>query len=167
MYIFLMITHVFVCFVLIAVILLQAGRGGGISDMVGGGQPQSILGTQTNAFMTRATEVCAVIFVITSLSLGIMSTQRGKSLVEKNRLRQALKTTIPAMPPASSKAPQASAQVPAAETEPTTRTIETVPVVPVSTQAVSPAAQEKAVGQSNATPVAPNTASEAKESSSK
>ena len=84
MYIFLIVVHVFVCLVLILVVLLQAGRGGGMSGMIGLGQPQSLLGTQTNAFMTRATEVCAVGFIITSLALGIMSTQRGKSLVERD-----------------------------------------------------------------------------------
>lgn len=83
MYAFLMVVHVFVCLVLIAVILLQAGKGGGLADFAGGNQAQSILGTQTNTFMTRATEVCAIIFVITSLSLGILSTQKGKSLIEK------------------------------------------------------------------------------------
>ncbi len=83
MYIFLIIIHVIVCFVLIAVVLLQAGRGGGFSDMMGGAQPQSIFGTQTNEFMTRATEVCAVLFIVTSLSLGILSTHRGKSLMKQ------------------------------------------------------------------------------------
>ena len=95
MYIFLIIVHVIVCFVLIAVILLQAGRGGGLSEIAGGNQTQSIFGTQTNAFMTRATEVCAVIFVITSLSLGVLSTQRGKSLMAKERMMHALKTNLP------------------------------------------------------------------------
>lgn len=103
MYAVLIVIHVFVCFVLIAVILLQAGRGGGLSD-IAGGQPQSILGTQTNAFMTRATEVCAVVFIITSLSLGIISTQRGKSLMEKNRMVEALKKSAPAPPTAETKA---------------------------------------------------------------
>src|SRR5881394_1216144 len=86
MYIFLILIHVIVCIVLILVVLLQAGRGGGVSDMMGSGQPQSIFGTQTNQFMTRATEVCAVVFIITSLSLGIISTHRGKSLIEKQRM---------------------------------------------------------------------------------
>ncbi len=98
MYIFLMIVHVFVCIVLIAVVLLQAGRGGGFSEMMGGAQPQSIFGTQTNTFMTRATEVCAVLFIVTSLSLGILSTQRGKSLMEKRMLVDTLKRSSPVLP---------------------------------------------------------------------
>ena len=109
MYIFLIIVHVIVCFVLIAVILLQAGRGGGLSDIAGGNQTQSIFGTQTNQFMTRATEACAIIFVITSLSLGVLSTQRGKSLIAKERLMHALKTNLPpvATAPVSTTAAQA------------------------------------------------------------
>lgn len=110
MYVFLLIIHVIVCLVLILVVLLQAGRGGGFSDMLGGGQPQSLFGTQTNAFMLKATEVCAVIFIITSLSLAMLSTQRGKSLVANQKLMQEIKSkipTIPQPPPAPPKAPQA------------------------------------------------------------
>ena len=88
--------HVIACLVLIAVILLQAVRGGGLSELAGSNQTQSILGTQTNVFMTRATEVCAVVFVITSLGLGMMSTHRGRSLLERERLIHDLKTSLPA-----------------------------------------------------------------------
>ncbi len=97
MYILILILHVIACLVLILVILLQAGRGGGLSD-IAGGQPQSILGTQTNAFMTRATEVCAVIFILTSLTLGIMSTHRGKSLMERRNLSKMTQTQAPVVP---------------------------------------------------------------------
>ena len=98
MYALLLVIHVIVCLVLILVVLLQAGRGGGFSDMLGGGQPQSLFGTQTNAFMLRATEVCAVVFIITSLSLAILSTQRGKSLVTNQKLMQEMQSKIPVVP---------------------------------------------------------------------
>ncbi|OGW82379.1 MAG: preprotein translocase subunit SecG [Omnitrophica bacterium RIFCSPHIGHO2_02_FULL_51_18] len=113
MYAFLIVVHIFVCIVLILVILLQAGRGGGLSD-IAGGQPQSILGTQTNAFMTRATEVCAVLFILTSLTLGIMSTQKGKSLMEKNRMVEVLTAPAPETKPAQTPtAPVSPPAVPA------------------------------------------------------
>ena len=122
MYIFLMIVHVIVCLVLILVVLLQAGRGGGFSDMLGGGQPQSLFGTQTNAFMVRATEVCAVIFIVTSLSLAILSTQRGKSLVADQKLMRDIQASIPTVPqppPAPPQAPDnASIPKPLAKPEP-------------------------------------------------
>ncbi len=120
MYILLLIIHVIACFVLIAVVLLQAGRGGGVSDMFGSGQPSSIFGTQTNAFLTRATEVCAVVFIITSLSLGMLSTQRGKSLVEKEMLKRSITAKLPKIPTVPTTEPEAGVVK-------TTRTIE-VPV---------------------------------------
>ena len=107
MYALLLVIHVIVCLVLILVVLLQAGRGGGFSDMLGGGQPQSLFGTQTNAFMLRATEVCAVVFIITSLSLAILSTQRGKSLVTNQKLMQELQSKVPSIPQAPAAPPKA------------------------------------------------------------
>jgi preprotein translocase subunit SecG len=98
MYIFLIIVHVLVCLFLISVILLQAGRGSGMSEMWGGGQPQSLFGTQTNVFMTRVTEVCAVLFIVTSLSLGILTTQRGKSLVERKHMLDDFKRAATSLP---------------------------------------------------------------------
>ena len=100
MYILLLIVHVIVCLVLIFVVLLQAGRDGGFSDMLGGGQPQSLFGTQTNEFMVKPTEVCAVLFVVTSLSLAVISTHRGKSLVAKQNLLRDLQTSVPMVPQA-------------------------------------------------------------------
>ena len=117
MYILLLIVHVIVCFVLIFVVLLQAGRGGGFSDMLGGGQPQSLLGTQTNAFMIRATEVCAVVFIITSLSLAMISTQRGRSLVADQKLIHGPQSKIPAIPQVPQAPAPVAAKPPAAHAE--------------------------------------------------
>ncbi len=92
---------------LILVVLLQAGRGGGFSEMLGGGQPQSLFGTQTNQFMVRATEVCAVLFIVTSLSLGYISSHRGKSLVEKQVALQDIMSKVPTIPQPPAAPPQA------------------------------------------------------------
>ncbi len=114
MYYVVLAIHVIVCIVLILVVLLQAGRGGGFSDMLGGGQPQSLFGTQTNAFMVRVTEVCAVVFIITSLSLAMMSTQRGKSLMSSQRLVQQAQGQVPVIPQPPQAPQQVLPQVPAA-----------------------------------------------------
>ena len=81
LYAFILTVHLIACFILIAVILLQAGRGGGLTDM-GGGAAQSILGTRGTTLLTRATTACAVIFMLTSLSLAALSARRGRSLME-------------------------------------------------------------------------------------
>ena len=83
MYIALIIIHIIVCLVLIATILLQAGRGSGLTEMFGGETAQSILGTQAPTFLKRATEISAVIFIITSLALGMVTARRGRSLFDR------------------------------------------------------------------------------------
>jgi len=74
--------HVIVSITLIVVILLQAGRGGGLSETFGGEPGQTIFGAKMNVFLTRATVVAAVLFLITSLLLGILTSRRGRSLIE-------------------------------------------------------------------------------------
>ena len=82
MYILLVALHIFVSLVLIAVILLQAGRGGGIADVFGGGgATQQIFGVRASTFLTRATSACAIIFILTSLSLTLVSAARSHSLL--------------------------------------------------------------------------------------
>lgn len=83
MYWLLIILHVIICVALIAVILLQAGRGGGLTEAFGGDTAQSILGTQAPAILKRATEVTAIAFLVTSLALGMVTARRGRSLMER------------------------------------------------------------------------------------
>ncbi len=80
---FVLTVHILVCLVLIAVILLQAGRGGGLADSFGGSAAQSFLGTRGTVYLTRATTVCATMFMITSVTLAFNSVRRGRSLMER------------------------------------------------------------------------------------
>ncbi len=74
--------HVIVSLVLIFVILLQAGRGGGLSESFGGGSSTStIFGTKTSLFLRRATEVAAIVYILTCLTLAVMTSHKGRSLV--------------------------------------------------------------------------------------
>ncbi|MBF0254148.1 MAG: preprotein translocase subunit SecG [Candidatus Omnitrophica bacterium] len=92
--------HVVACVVLIMVILLQSGRGGGLSEMLGGGvqQTQKLLGTQTNEFMTKATTYCAIVFILTSITLGVMTSRRSRSLLEGAELKPFFDQTTTAVP---------------------------------------------------------------------
>ena len=77
--------HIIVCVGLILVVLVQSGRGGGLSQSFSGAE--SIFGTKTNSFLTRSTTVFAVAFFITCLSLTFVSKQRSKSLLEGKNIK--------------------------------------------------------------------------------
>jgi len=78
--------HVIASLVLIAVILLQAGKGGGLSESFGGSSTQTLFGTKTSVFLTKATAASAIIYIITCLTLAVMTSHRGRSLVAKGRM---------------------------------------------------------------------------------
>ncbi|MFA7254828.1 MAG: preprotein translocase subunit SecG [Candidatus Omnitrophota bacterium] len=72
--------HVIVCFVLIIVILLQAGRGQGLTGSSFGGNVQSLFGTKASSFLTKATSVCAILFLFTCIGLNVIEVQKSRSL---------------------------------------------------------------------------------------
>jgi len=76
---FLMFIHAIICVLVVVVVLMQSGRGGGLTE--GFASAESMFGAQTNAFMTKSTTVLTVLFFITALSLAFLSSQQGKSLM--------------------------------------------------------------------------------------
>jgi|GEM_PF-432827 len=82
MYGFMIVVHVLASIFLIAVILFQAGRGGGLTEGLGGGAMQNIFGASSKTVLTKVTTVCAIIFICTSLLLTILTTRRSKSLID-------------------------------------------------------------------------------------
>ena len=81
MYTLIWILHVAIVVSLLAVILVQRGRSGGLVEALGG--VESIFGTKTSAFFVKATVILAVAFFLTSISLAYLSKERGKPLMEK------------------------------------------------------------------------------------
>jgi len=70
MHTFLTVLHVIVCVFLILVVLLQAGKGGGMGIAFGGSGSQTVFGSSgAGNFLTRLTSITAVIFMVTSLGL--------------------------------------------------------------------------------------------------
>ena len=73
--------YVITCVVLILVVLLQQGKGGDIANAFGGGTSQAAFGARSGAtVLSRATTVCAVLFMLGALLLGILG-QRGPGSV--------------------------------------------------------------------------------------
>ena len=81
MFIFLLVIQVIVSILLVIMILMQSGRGGGLVESFS--NMESILGAKTNTFLVRATTVLATLFLLNCLCLTYLSTQRNKSLMEK------------------------------------------------------------------------------------
>ena len=75
----LIVIHLIACLGLIVIVLLQSGRGGGLSESFS--SAESIFGTKTNTFLTRTTMIFAILFLITCLTLAFLSKQSSKSIM--------------------------------------------------------------------------------------
>jgi preprotein translocase subunit SecG len=81
---FLDIVHIFVCAVLMFVVLLQQGKGGGLGAAFGGGAAAQVFGGRgAGNILTRATAICAGIFMLTSVSLAYLSSSGDRALKAK------------------------------------------------------------------------------------
>jgi preprotein translocase subunit SecG len=105
LYYFALVIYVLTCFVLMLVVLLQQGKGGDIAAAFGGGSSQAAFGARAGAtVLSRATTVCAVLFVFGALLLGIIG-QRGPGSVIGGRVPAPVQSA-PAVPaPAPAPAP--------------------------------------------------------------
>src|SRR5438046_7644381 len=112
MIIALTIVHVLMCFAIIAIVLLQAGKGADIGSAFGGAGSQAVFGSMgTPTVLGKITGVIAIIFTLTSFSLAILGGQRTSSVV-----REAPPVSAPASEPATPSAP-----VPATTTPPASK----------------------------------------------
>ena len=59
-------------FAMVAGILMHSGRGGGLSDMFGGGGGAALGSTSAERNLTRITAVLALIWIFTVVSLGFL-----------------------------------------------------------------------------------------------
>jgi preprotein translocase subunit SecG len=112
--------YVLTCMVLMLVILLQQGKGGDIANAFGGGSSQAAFGARSGAtVLSRATTVCAVLFIVGALVLGIVG-QRGPGSVIGGRAPAAPPPVTlppnPAPPAATTPAPAPATPSPPAET---------------------------------------------------
>jgi preprotein translocase subunit SecG len=101
MYAFLLVIHLLICVLLVAVVLVQSGKGGGLAGGAFGGSAQTVFGGRgATDFITRATMVLGGAFFVTSLVLSLMSSgvgQAPRSLIQEEA-RTAPATAPPAAP---------------------------------------------------------------------
>ena len=94
--------HVVICVFLIIVVLLQSGKAADLAGAYGGMGSQTVFGPRgTATVLSKATTVAAILFMVTSLALTILSQGSSASTGSVLERRQA---------PAAQKAPQPQPQ---------------------------------------------------------
>ncbi len=73
MFVLVTIVHVLASLTLVFLVLLHSGKGGGLSDMFGGGLGASAAGsTVVEKNLDRITIVAALVFIFTTMSLALL-----------------------------------------------------------------------------------------------
>ena len=84
MVIALTILHVLMCFAIIAIVLLQSGKGADIGSAFGGAGSQAVFGSMgTPTLLGKITTVVAIVFTLTSFSLALLGGERAGSVVRE------------------------------------------------------------------------------------
>jgi len=92
LYIVLVFVHVVASLALIVTVLMQSSKGGGLAGTFGGsGVTGGVFGGRGAApFLTKATTICAITFMLTSISLNLI--KRGSA---ESQLERALRQSAP------------------------------------------------------------------------
>ncbi|MFQ5716609.1 MAG: preprotein translocase subunit SecG [Nitrospinales bacterium] len=77
MYTIIVVLHIFAALFLVLVVLLQTGKGAAMGSAFGTGGSQTVFGSSgAGNFLTKLTSGAAVIFMLTSLSLATLSSEK-------------------------------------------------------------------------------------------
>jgi preprotein translocase subunit SecG len=105
--------YLLVCLLLLLVVLMQQGRGGDMASAFGGGgSSQAAFGARSGAtVLSRATAICAILFIVGALALGILG-RRGPGSVLGGRAPLAQPSTPNTTSPAKAPVPPGVPSVP-------------------------------------------------------
>jgi preprotein translocase subunit SecG len=133
----LLVIQVIASFTIIALVLLQQGKGADMGSAFGGGASGSLFGATGAAnFLSRATKWAAVVFFVATIGLAYLSTLGLKT--QNNGLMESFTNgnavpTMPAVPGATGlPAAPATNSVPAVGGASAPATVPAVPVVPAA-----------------------------------
>jgi preprotein translocase subunit SecG len=118
----LVILHVLVCFFLIFIVLLQRGKGAEMGAAFGGSS-QTLFGSRgASTFLNKLTTVSAVVFMLTSLALTVVTTKttsviRDTAPVDDKKAIPQSQQPLPAQP-IQGTTPQQAPQAPAPQQAP-------------------------------------------------
>jgi preprotein translocase subunit SecG len=101
--------HLLVSIVLILVVLLQTGKGADLAGAFGGGGSQTAFGSRGAAtVLSKLTTTAAVLFMVTSFSLAIISSRSTSSVLDETDAVQIPVAEAPAVPAPVEAAPGAT-----------------------------------------------------------
>lgn len=115
------ILHIVVCIALIMIVLLQTGKGADMGAAFGGGASQTLFGTTgASTFLSKATTAAAVIFMLTSLVLAYMASDRpaGSLMPDEPSILEQPATGEENAPAATTQSGEEGNSAPAAEEQP-------------------------------------------------
>jgi preprotein translocase subunit SecG len=123
LYYYVIVLHIVACLFLIAVVLLQQGKGQDLASAFGGGGTQTAFGPRGSAtVLSRATTILAALFMVTSFALSLVR-PRSRGILDQVPAVVATPSpaaTAPAAPPTAAPAvPTTSAPAEAAPPTPT------------------------------------------------
>lgn len=91
-----LLIHIFVCLTLIIAILLQSGKSADLAGAFGGTGSQSVFGPRGAAtILAKVATICAILFMITSLGLWILSSKGERSVVSGEEAPIEQKAAVP------------------------------------------------------------------------
>lgn len=94
MFIFVSLIHVLMCIILIVIVLLQSGKGSDLASAFGGGGSNTMFGSHGAAsFLNKLTTIAAIMFMVTSLTLAILSAGPEDSIMDDLELDPATTET--------------------------------------------------------------------------
>jgi len=98
MYGFIIFIHLVTSITMILIIIFQSSKGAEMGAVFGGGASQTAFGSSgPQSFLEKVTVVCAVVFMLTSLTLAYMSSTRTSKLLED---QSSAPIEAPVQPPA-------------------------------------------------------------------
>jgi len=139
--------HLLICVFLVLVVLLQAGKGGGLAGAFGvaGGAAQSLFGGRGAAtFLGKATTVLGISFMVSSLLLALMS---GHASAPRSVLRGISEEPGSNPPPATSEPLQMPGTPPESPLGPGGQNPLTNPNAPGNQAPATPAPSQPTPGQ--------------------
>ena len=93
---FILIINIILAILLVAVILLQKSEGGALG--LGVSQDNFMMSRSAGGFLTKATAIIATLFIITSISLTIISNQEVSSSSVLEKVKEKEDSSEPQIP---------------------------------------------------------------------